>query len=1029
MNVAIFIAHASLQRVAYGGRGLRTARLGAAGLCCILSVLMLSGPVPAASGGAEAMTPVPAVTTQTVVSPPLDFSGDPVYGPSWAFESECAIAFNGTDYLVVWGSRCDRFMPAPEGIYGTRVDQSGAVLDDGMIPVSAGPGEVGDPAVASDGTDFLVVWKDSRAGGSHIYGTRVDASGNVLDAGGIMISSGPDYELSPSVAFDGTNYLVVWVDGGDYDIHGARVAPSGAVLDPGGVVISAAAGNQVKPDVAFGGTNYLVVWEDERNGSPDIYGARVNPSGAVLDPAGIPVAIETGNEDDPAAAFGDTAFLVVWRDNSSGGSDIHGARVAQGGSVMDPGGVVITDAAGSQRAPDVAFDGTNFGVTWEDYRSTSGIDVYLARVSPTAVVLDTAGIPIFPSSELQLVPAVAFDGTNYMVSCEYSGGSQDIVVAQVAPSGTVLGLEWKVLSTEENRQLETAASFDGVNYLVVWEDGRNGSWDIYGTRVDPTGSVLDPDGILIGISEAELYSPSVAFDGTNYLVVWEESGAGIVGARVTPSGAVLDPGGVVIAAGPGERRFPAVAFGGTNYMVVWDDDRGGSYDVYGARVTPSGTVLDPGGIVVSDAAYSQQMPELAFDGTNYLVAWEDIRDGHDRNVYGARVTTSGTVLDPAGLLIAGGMKSQGGPSVAFDGTNYMVVWVHDNISLMDIHGARVDPSGAVLDATPIVVSSAGRFQQEPTLIFNGSDYVAAWTDRRNATPDIYIARIDPSGAVLDPSGILMPAPPGGQINPAIASGNAVEMLVAYSSNDRERLCGLQRIMGNLLNPPLVLEATVELDPTTLNLKSKGKYVTAYVELPEPYDAGDVDVATVVLNGVLHAETSPTSVGDEDADGVPDRMLKFSRGGLIDLISGHAGGNSTGEWSAGSPHPGSKDDFEVTVAGELTDGTRFAGTDILHVLGHEADDCSLLSLDVVPNVFKDMTRISYEVPSDGPVIMRVFDVLGRLVRTLESGPKPTGGHVVSWDRTAEDGSRVGAGVYFIRVEHQGLRQVRKVLVVQ
>src|SRR5262245_31041279 len=69
---------------------------------------------------------------------------------------------------------------------------------------------------------------------------------------------------------------------------------------------------------------------------------------------------------------------------------------------------------------------------------------------------------------------------------------------------------------------------------------------------------------------------------------------------------------------------PSVAFDGSNYFVVWADSRGQG-DIYGARVTPAGQVLDVGGIAVSTESHDQSNPEVAFDGTNYFVVWTDTR--------------------------------------------------------------------------------------------------------------------------------------------------------------------------------------------------------------------------------------------------------------------------------------------------------------------------------------------------------------------------------------------------------------------
>ncbi len=132
------------------------------------------------------------------------------------------------------------------------------------------------PAVASDGAGFLVVWEDYRYA-HDIYAARVNSSGTVLDGAGILISPPyPEEGSEPAVAWDGTNYLVVWASDSPNDILGARVTPSGNVLDTEPITVSGAAGDQMQPTVAWNGSNYLVAWRDHRSSGYDVFGARVS---------------------------------------------------------------------------------------------------------------------------------------------------------------------------------------------------------------------------------------------------------------------------------------------------------------------------------------------------------------------------------------------------------------------------------------------------------------------------------------------------------------------------------------------------------------------------------------------------------------------------------------------------------------------------------------------------------------------------------------------------------------------------------
>lgn len=117
-------------------------------------------------------------------------------------------------------------------------------------------------------------------------------------------------------------------------------------------------------------------------------------------------------------------------------------------------------------------------------------------------------------------------------------------------------------------------------------------------------------------------------------------------------------------------------------------------------------------------------------------------------------------------------------------------------------------------------------------------------------------------------------------------------------------------------------AEIEIAPHTLNLKSNGEWITAYIELPEGHDVNDIDVNSILLNETIPVDAeAPTEVGDYDLDVVPDLMIKFDRAMVIDWIGAADYGEDTGKYY----------EMNLTIMGTVA-GTQFSGTDKIKVLG-------------------------------------------------------------------------------------------------
>ncbi len=297
-------------------------------------------------------------------------------------------------------------------------------------------------------------------------------------------------------------------------------------------------------------------------------------------------------------------------------------------------------------------------------------------------------------------PGLACDGTNFLLATVRDLGTQAVLVGiLVGPTGLVLE-EFTILDVGGESGLLPAVGFDGTNYLVVFQPSIPGAGaaEILGVRVSPHGDVLDPAGFEISHNGGFNFDASVAFDGLKYMVVWH-GGGDVLGAQVAPDGTVSSEF-VVHPALTGAQGVEIV-FGGGNFLVVWNEQpQLADYDVRGTRLSPTGVVLDPPGFDVAVTPLWETASGLAFDGARYLVVWSEFDTASPASrVLAARLELDGSPSDPAPIPITTFDPPSGfSPSVAFDGTNHLVVWSAASFDPTDgIYAKRLAPDGTLVD--------------------------------------------------------------------------------------------------------------------------------------------------------------------------------------------------------------------------------------------------------------------------------------------------------------------------------------------
>ncbi|WP_437670578.1 hypothetical protein [Sorangium sp. So ce131] len=592
-----------------------------------------------------------------------------------------------------------------------------------------------------------------------------------------ILSAAPGY--GPAAAFDGTRYLVAWTDVRTQrpSVYGARVAADGTVLDPYGIRIfedtsPPAAGNPNLDNVgvAFDGTNFLVIADV----AGEVRGARVSPAGVVLDPHGF--AISAGGDSyGPTVGFDGANYVVAWaRLGGSAGNGIYWAEVTPDGAVVNPGGKLVVSgvACGDLESPlvSVSFDGEHHFLTWIGWREGLGVQVRGARVSPlSGVTLDPEGLPIgplFPATSCRGNHAAAsFDGANHVVAWSTSDSTtvtNNVHAARVTPSGTVLDPEGILLgssSADFTRIGSVDADFNGARTVIAWsevgsDDGGEFALPVRVMQLDPDGSVITPLA-----SELERgVGPSLCSNGAGTLALWAlrdwpdppSSHARIKAARLSEDGVSLDRTPLTLATHANAEEVRAAASDGESFFVVWNDSRWPSLDgrgLYGARISASGEVLDPAGILLTGAPVDAV--SVAYDGANYVVVFARWRADSNNPLRAVRVSPGGVVLDAASieLPVCSQAPHSVPPSVASDGAGTLVVANGCDYEDLAVAAVRLDGEGVPGPAVALAPATEATEVMAPQVAFGSNSYLVVWHE-----PGILRGRrVSPDGEPLAPA--------------------------------------------------------------------------------------------------------------------------------------------------------------------------------------------------------------------------------------------------------------------------------------
>ncbi len=592
----------------------------------------------------------------------------------------------------------------------------------------------------------LFVWVDQRTGEpeSRIYGARVRADGTVIDQGSIEISSA-GHQTLPAVAWDGTQWLVIWTEvvGGFADgIYGVRVGVDGKLLDPAPIEI---ANDPVKreafPEVAWNGTRFIVVFTEFSGNNTIVAGLTVDSDGLATGPA-TPISPFADAIEPAIAALGSTV-LVAWEHADS----ILASRVGLSGgpnpiAVLDATPLVIS-ASGMSREHRAAVAASTANNEWlvgftglETQAPDQG--VYARRVAANGTLPGPARIDIDTGSgEDVSVALTAHDSAWLAVYGDLGNGT---LLRSVPANGSPAGAPLTV-STEAS--FHPCFGGDPEAPIVGWSQQTNsGPLDIYGRVVsDAPGPGLElGDTFLLGGQTPNQTEPALAFSGARWMVAWVDDRFGPTLGQIrvafTDSAKLAPPNVLPIdfaALRPEVGQYePTATYDGTNFNLIWSEERGGYRRIVAARFTAGGAFIDtfevsPGG------NFNQTEPTSAASINlpgEVVVAWTDDRAGYnDRDIWQATLK-NGAVLAAEGRVSGAVGQHDERPSLApaDDFRNTFLVYQRE------IDSNQSEIRATYLETTPafssgfLLMGDAGHRYEDPKIAYNGEDWMITFQE-------------------------------------------------------------------------------------------------------------------------------------------------------------------------------------------------------------------------------------------------------------------------------------------------------------
>jgi hypothetical protein len=600
---------------------------------------------------------------------------------------------------------------------GTPTGNRAILIDDFLLTSLAGPYIIEFNVVSQDGSPVenavITLGEVTNEAGNYtfidipegIYDFSVSAEYyHTLNVQDLVVNQNATITAELNAFTFDVNFLVK--NSGGLDIENAVITLGSITNNPGDYIFN---------DVPYG-----------------VYGYHVSAPGYIdVSAAGIVI-----NEDITFDIEMEEAYTVTFNVMNQDNNPVTSAVISFGGTVNQAGDYTFTG---------IAAGNYNFTITANAFIPYQG-NIEITQSTNIDINLDSDPEFMITSSNIsQHLPVVAFNGDNFLTVYTDRRSNGYSYYSRFVDEGGNISEEISTVEMHAVTTLMHSIARGHNNYLFTWSRQRF-PWDY---RRDAFAVIIGDDGEpvsgLIQVSSDEVeHSPSfmrVAFDGVNYLVIWQD-GSPMQNARILAQfvsakthalvgdNFVIRPGS--IGSEPAQV-YPDILFDGTNYLVTWDDNRTGERSVYGVFVDTDGNLFGDD-FVIAGQSHRQMLARVAYNGSKYMAVFSDRRHGAKSSVYGQMFDAQGNLSGPEILLSQ--MQNNFGreyPKIGSNGNQFLVAWEQEETNNNSLHssvwGRMINSDGSYY-SDEFTISKHQFSQREAEIDAKEDKFLVVWQDSR-----------------------------------------------------------------------------------------------------------------------------------------------------------------------------------------------------------------------------------------------------------------------------------------------------------